>query len=164
MEVACTLRGRIRLGEDDYGNADEWTDLASSESESSDDEEGADPYANAPGGSPQRSLTSEPRHMEACGDMCCFGNYPVTVIQTGPGSYLNSRNKACNEKGGPLDCHYGNPSCEYGDRGGTGWECLQVNPRTRAMAADPAFWDSYAQHIWGLSPHASDHENSDCET
>ncbi|KAJ8375681.1 hypothetical protein SKAU_G00062610 [Synaphobranchus kaupii] len=70
--------------------------------------------------------------------------------QTGPNEYRDQYGRPVNAAGGPLDCPFGNPLCEYGVRGGAGWECWKHHPQAAQQVADPKFWNTYAKHIWGL--------------
>ncbi|KAJ8358272.1 hypothetical protein AAFF_G00018410 [Aldrovandia affinis] len=61
----------------------------------------------------------------------------------GPNEYRNEKGEPVNAKGGPPDCPLGNPLCEYGVRGGAGWECWNHHPLAAKLVKDPRFWASY---------------------
>lgn len=71
------------------------------------------------------------------------GQYVVVVEQIGPDSYINDRGQPCNSKGGPLNCPFGNPLCEYGVQAGAGWACWKYNPTMRKLLQDPEFWTKH---------------------
>ncbi|KAJ8366668.1 hypothetical protein AAFF_G00345500 [Aldrovandia affinis] len=61
----------------------------------------------------------------------------------GPNKYRDERGRLVNAKGGPLDCPFGNPLCEYGMRGGAGWECWYYHPQSSQLVKDRQFWADY---------------------
>ncbi|KAJ8393338.1 hypothetical protein AAFF_G00062390 [Aldrovandia affinis] len=75
----------------------------------------------------------------------CAGWRKVNPTRTRPNEYRDRYGEPVNAKGGPLDCPFGNPLCEYGVRGGAGWECH--HPRAAQLVNDPRFWAAYADYI-----------------
>ncbi|KAJ8395981.1 hypothetical protein AAFF_G00026890 [Aldrovandia affinis] len=63
-----------------------------------------------------------------------------------PNEYRDEGRNPVSAKGGPLDCPFGNPLCEYGVRGGAGWECWNYHPQAAQLMLDPRFWADYAGH------------------
>ncbi|KAJ8385780.1 hypothetical protein AAFF_G00182240 [Aldrovandia affinis] len=94
---------------------------------------------------------SEPMHVSLHGERG-VGCFTVLVIQVGPNEYRDEGGNPVNAKGGPLDCLFGNPLCEYGVRVGAGWECWNYHPLAAKLVKDPRFWDGYA----GGSPDGED--------
>ncbi|KAJ8414482.1 hypothetical protein AAFF_G00036840 [Aldrovandia affinis] len=62
----------------------------------------------------------------------------------GSNEYQDEDGNPVNAKGGPLECPFGNPLCEYGVRGGAGWECWNYHPLAAKLVKDPRFWADYA--------------------
>lgn len=88
----------------------------------------------------------EPLHeiQYGTGEGECF---VVTVVQTGPNEYRDQQGNLVNARGGPLDCPFGNPLCEWGVRAGAGWECWDYHPQAARAVRDPQFWDAYARDL-----------------
>ncbi|KAJ8414284.1 hypothetical protein AAFF_G00051540 [Aldrovandia affinis] len=84
------------------------------------------------------------------------GCFTVNVIQTGPSGYRDEYRNPVNAKGGPIECPFGNPLCEYGVRVGAGWECWNYHPLAAKLVKDPQFWAGYA----GDSPDGEDEDGA----
>ncbi|KAJ8358167.1 hypothetical protein AAFF_G00028740 [Aldrovandia affinis] len=69
--------------------------------------------------------------------------------------YRDRRGNPVNARGDPLNCPFGNRLCEYGVRGGAGWECWNHHPLAAKLGEDPRFRAGYV----GDSPDGGDGAN-----
>ncbi|KAJ8362196.1 hypothetical protein AAFF_G00390650 [Aldrovandia affinis] len=73
--------------------------------------------------------------------------------------YRDRRGNPGNARGGPLNCPFGNRLCEYGVKGGAGWECWNYHPLASKLVEDPRFRAGYV----GDSPNGGDWRQRDEE-
>ncbi|KAJ8346519.1 hypothetical protein SKAU_G00279200 [Synaphobranchus kaupii] len=75
----------------------------------------------------------------------------VTTVRVRPNAFRDEYGAPVNTVGGPTNCPFGNPLCEYGVwKGKCGWECRQHHLWAAQEKNDPMFWNTYADHIWGM--------------
>ncbi|KAJ8333582.1 hypothetical protein SKAU_G00415900 [Synaphobranchus kaupii] len=101
---------------------------------------------------PQYDLEDEkgPLRGHQCHPEKGAGYYVVTTVRVGPNAFRDEYGAPVNVVGGPTNCPFGNPLCEYGVwKGKCGWECRQHHPQAAQEKNDPMFWNAYAAHIWG---------------